>query len=302
MTLVFFTALVFFRSSINTPCSVFICRHSSPIYVPHEKSSLHLMPSLLGVPTNRYRLFVLFLCVLFFYTWHGQRASFDEQLRRRDEQNEALRMDRDSVAEKLRVIWLHKKKLETALNLQKSESQKFEAKIKLKQSELYGWKTKTEQCLEELSVCKKTKNVPEVHKDVNVNNEKLIEEWKKKLEDVEEKLRKYDVEYNAKYTIFKHELTECEEKIKTLTGFIEAKFPYYRDADAKRKQGWQNSIRHNLSLNDCFVKKARDGQSCANDRKGNYWQMVPDNAPLFDNGNFKRRKAQTQYCRTIQDD
>ncbi|ULU04066.1 hypothetical protein L3Y34_017099 [Caenorhabditis briggsae] len=73
--------------------------------------------------------------------------------------------------------------------------------------------------------------------------------------------------------------------------FIEAKFPYYRDCDAKRKQGWQNSIRHNLSLNDCFVKKARDGQSCANDRKGNYWQMVADNAPQFDNGNFKRRRV-----------
>ncbi|EGT38197.1 hypothetical protein CAEBREN_14267 [Caenorhabditis brenneri] len=73
--------------------------------------------------------------------------------------------------------------------------------------------------------------------------------------------------------------------------FIEAKFPYYRDVDPKRKQGWQNSIRHNLSLNDCFVKKARDGQSCANDRKGNYWEMVADNAPQFDNGNFKRRRV-----------
>ncbi|CAI5442649.1 unnamed protein product [Caenorhabditis angaria] len=71
--------------------------------------------------------------------------------------------------------------------------------------------------------------------------------------------------------------------------FIEAKFPYYRLADPKRKQGWQNSIRHNLSLNDCFVKKSRDGQSSANDRKGNYWMLVPENLPLFDNGNYKRR-------------
>lgn len=72
--------------------------------------------------------------------------------------------------------------------------------------------------------------------------------------------------------------------------FIDAKFPYYRSADPKRRQGWQNSIRHNLSLNDCFLKRARDGMSHANERKGNYWTLAADCTPMFDNGNYKRRR------------
>ena len=65
--------------------------------------------------------------------------------------------------------------------------------------------------------------------------------------------------------------------------YIIQQFPYYR----KRWPTWQNSIRHNLSLNDCFIKVPREYGSSG---KGNFWKLHPASSEMFKNGSFLRRR------------
>lgn len=65
--------------------------------------------------------------------------------------------------------------------------------------------------------------------------------------------------------------------------YILDNYAYFRT----RGPGWRNSIRHNLSLNDCFIKAGRSANG-----KGHYWAIHPANIEDFKKGDFRRRKAQ----------
>ncbi|XP_005998486.1 forkhead box protein E1 [Latimeria chalumnae] len=65
--------------------------------------------------------------------------------------------------------------------------------------------------------------------------------------------------------------------------FITERFPFYKDNSKK----WQNSIRHNLTLNDCFIKIPREP---GRPGKGNYWALDPNAEDMFDSGSFLRRR------------
>ncbi|EFP00718.1 hypothetical protein CRE_21246 [Caenorhabditis remanei] len=60
-------------------------------------------------------------------------------------------------------------------------------------------------------------------------------------------------------------------------------FPYYQN----NQQRWQNSIRHSLSFNDCFVKVARSPDKPG---KGSFWTLHEHCGNMFENGCYLRRQ------------
>ncbi|XP_032047138.1 forkhead box protein I2 [Aythya fuligula] len=89
--------------------------------------------------------------------------------------------------------------------------------------------------------------------------------------------------YSALIAMAIHSAPGRRRTLRQIYQFVADTFPFYQ----RSKAGWQNSIRHNLSLNDCFKKVPRDDDDPG---KGSYWTLDPNCEKMFDNGTFRRKR------------
>lgn len=110
--------------------------------------------------------------------------------------------------------------------------------------------------------------------------------------DVENKLKSPGLSYIALISMAIQSCASKKMLLSEIYSWISENYPYYQMKD----KSWRNSIRHNLSLNECFVKSGRSENG-----KGNYWSIHPANIEDFSKGDYRRRRARRQVRKCDED-
>ena len=135
--------------------------------------------------------------------------------------------------------------------------------------------------------------IPVQKSDFHGRQEEIENDSSKEAKD-EKRLPKPPFSYISLIVMAIIESPYRQRTLRGIINYIQTRFAYYGE-DCPIK-GWKNSIRHNLSLNDCFEKTFRDSASSS---KGHYWRLHPDSVGMFHGGSFKRRK--TRFKKRITD-
>uniref|UniRef100_A0A8R1DRM9 Fork-head domain-containing protein n=1 Tax=Caenorhabditis japonica TaxID=281687 RepID=A0A8R1DRM9_CAEJA len=111
------------------------------------------------------------------------------------------------------------------------------------------------------------------------------------FENVREKIRRHGTygsskppySYISLITMAIQKSTTRQLTLSEIYNWIMELFPYYQN----NQQRWQNSIRHSLSFNDCFVKVPRSPDKPG---KGSFWTLHEHCGNMFENGCYLRRQ------------